>query len=364
MSVKLLSLKKLLLSIMISVPIASFSYADKVVIAHRGASGYLPEHSMEAKAMAYAMGVDYIEQDVVMTKDDKLVVLHDHFLDRVTNVADVYPARKREDGRYYAIDFTFAEIEMLDMSEAFTIKEGKPAADYPKRFPLGKSHFKVHTLEDEIELIQGLNTSTGNDIGLYVEIKAPWLHRHEGKDISAAVLNVLKQYGYTDKSSRVYLQSFDTNELKRIKNELLPKLAMNIKLVQLMAETSWSETMEYINGKAVAYDYDWMFKPGAMKTISEYADGVGPWEPMIVAPESTKDKLVFTALVKEAHQAGMQVHPYTFRLDEGRIPAYAENFEDLLDIFYNKANVDGVFTDFPDRAVNFLKENKLAESVE
>lgn len=357
MFTQLPGLKKLLLGVIISLPIVSYSYADKIVVAHRGASGYLPEHSMAAKSMAYAMGVDYIEQDVVMTKDDKLVVLHDHYLDRVTNVADVYPDRKREDGRYYAIDFTFAEIENLDMTEAFNVKDGKATADYPKRFPLWKSHFKVHSLENEIELIQGLNASTGNNIGLYVEVKAPWLHRHEGKDISTAVLKVLKQYGYTDKSSRVYLQSFDANELKRIKNELLPKFAMDIKLVQLMAETSWGETMEYIDGKPVAYDYDWMFKVDGMKKISVYADGVGPWKPMVVAPESTKDKLVFTALVKDAHQAGLQVHPYTFRLDEGRIPAYAENFEDLLDIFYNKAGVDGIFTDFPDRAVNFLKEN-------
>lgn len=358
MFTQLPSLKKLLLGVVISLPIASYTYADKIVVAHRGASGYLPEHSMAAKSMAYAMGVDYIEQDVVMTKDDKLVVLHDHYLDRVTNVADVYTDRKREDGRYYAIDFTFAEIETLEMTEAFNVKEGKKSADYPTRFPLGQSHFQVHTLENEIELIQGLNTSTGNDIGLYLEIKAPWFHRHEGKDISAAVLKVLKEYGYTDKSSRVYLQSFDTNELKRIKTDLMPKLAMDIKLVQLMAETSWGETKEYVDGKAVDYNYDWMFKPGAMKEVATYADGVGPWKPMVVAPESTKDKLVFTSLVKDAHDAGMQVHPYTFRLDEGRIPSYADDFEDLLDIFYNKANVDGVFTDFPDRAVKFLKANK------
>jgi glycerophosphoryl diester phosphodiesterase len=358
MFTQLPSLKKLLLGVVISLPIASYTYADKIVVAHRGASGYLPEHSMAAKSMAYAMGVDYIEQDVVMTKDDKLVVLHDHYLDRVTNVADVYPDRKREDGRYYAIDFTFAEIENLEMTEAFNVKEGKKSADYPARFPLGQSHFQVHTLENEIELIQGLNASTGNDIGLYLEIKAPWFHRHEGKDISTAVLKVLKKYDYTNKSSRVYLQSFDTNELKRIKTELMPKLAMDIKLVQLMAETSWGETKEYVDGKPVDYNYDWMFKPGAMKEIATYADGVGPWKPMVVAPESTKGHLVFTSLVKDAHQAGMQVHPYTFRLDEGRIPQYAENFEDLLDIFYNKAGVDGVFTDFPDRAVNFLKEAK------
>ncbi len=358
MFTKLPRLKKLCLGIIVALPIISSAYADKIVVAHRGASGYLPEHSMAAKSMAYAMGVDYIEQDVVMTKDNALVILHDHYLDGVTNVADVYPDRKREDGRYYAIDFTLAEIQTLSMTEAFKMKDGKATAVYPKRFPLWKSQFKVHTLENEIELIQGMNASTGNNVGIYVEVKAPWLHLHEGKDISAAVLKVFKTYGYTKKSDLAYFQSFDANELKRVKTQLLPELGLDVKLVQLMAETSWNETMEYQDGKAQPYNYDWMFKPDAMKKIAEYADGVGPWKPMVVAPESTKDKLVFTSLVKDAHQAGMEVHPYTFRLDEGRIPDYAENFEDLLDIFYNKANVDGVFTDFPDRAVNFLKQAK------
>jgi cytochrome c biogenesis factor len=84
--------------------------ADKIVIAHRGASGYLPEHTLPAKAMAYAQGADYLEQDLVMTKDDQLVVLHDHYLDRVTDVAERFPQRARKDGRFYAIDFTLAEI--------------------------------------------------------------------------------------------------------------------------------------------------------------------------------------------------------------------------------------------------------------
>ncbi|MFT6349659.1 MAG: glycerophosphoryl diester phosphodiesterase [Psychromonas sp.] len=355
---QLLNQKKMLLSLLMISSAASFAHAEKIVVAHRGASGYLPEHSMEAKSMAYAMDADYIEQDVVMTRDDFLVVLHDHYLDRVTNVADMYPDRKRKDGRYYAIDFTLAEIKGLKMTEAFNIKDGEQTAVYAQRFPIWKSDFKVHTLEDEIEMIQGLNISTGKNIGIYPEIKAPWFHRQEGKDISVAVLKVLKKYGYTRKTDLVYFQSFDPEELKRVKYELLPKLSMDIKLVQLMAETSWGETMTYVDGKPVAYDYDWMFKPGAMKKIAEYADGVGPWYPMVVAPESEKGKLIFTSLVKDAHQAGMQVHPYTFRIDEGQIPEYAQDFEGFLDIFYNKAGVDGVFSDFPDRVVNFLKTQK------
>lgn len=328
----------------------------KIVVAHRGASGYLPEHSMAAKSMAYAMGADYIEQDVVMTKDNELVVLHDHYLDRVTNVAKVYPDRKREDGRYYAIDFTLEEIKSLKMTEGFNIKDGKEVAGFPERFPIWKSDFKVHTFAEEIELIQGLNKSTGKNIGIYPEIKAPWFHRHEGKDISVEVLKVLKKYGYTKKSDLVYLQCFDPNEVMRLKEELLPKYGMDVKLVQLIAETSWNETMIYKDGKAVPYSYDWMFEDKGMEKISQYADGIGPWKPMLVKDESTRDNLIITNMVADAHRYGMEVHPYTFRLDEGRIPAYATDFEDMLDIFYNKVGVDGVFTDFTDRAVNFLNK--------
>jgi glycerophosphoryl diester phosphodiesterase len=166
--------------------------AAPLVIAHRGASGYLPEHTLEAKTLAYAMKPDYIEQDVVMTKDDQLVVLHDHYLDRVTDVAERFPNRARADGRYYAIDFTLAEIKTLRVTEGFDIDaQGNKVAGFPDRFPLWKGDFTVPTLAEEIELIQGLNKTLGYNIGIYPEIKAPWFHRHEGKDISQAVLKVL-----------------------------------------------------------------------------------------------------------------------------------------------------------------------------
>ncbi|MHA6609595.1 glycerophosphodiester phosphodiesterase [Photobacterium damselae] len=336
---------------------AQSDLSDKIVVAHRGASGYLPEHTLPAKALAYAMHPDYIEQDVVMTKDNQLVVLHDHYLDRVTNVAEVFPDRARKDGRYYAIDFTLPEIKQLTVTEGFNIENGKQVQGFPDRFPMWKSHFTVPTFQEEIEMIQGLNKTLGYDIGLYPEIKAPWFHRHEGKDISKAVLKVLKQYGYTNKDSKVYLQTFDFNELKRINDELMPELDMDLNLVQLMAYTDWNETMVYDkDGKAQPYSYDWMFKPDGMKKLSKYADGIGPWKPMVVSDKSTKDNIQLTGLVKAAHENGMVVHPYTFRADNGRIPAYTDDFNGMLEVFYKTANVDGVFTDFPDKAVDYLRQ--------
>ncbi|MGL6297049.1 MAG: glycerophosphodiester phosphodiesterase, partial [Plesiomonas sp.] len=189
----------------------------KIVVAHRGASGYLPEHTLPAKAMAYAMGADYLEQDVVMTKDNQLIVLHDHYLDRVTDVAKKFPDRARKDGRFYAIDFTLPEIRQLSFTEEFVLdKDGKMSQKFPNRFPMWASDFRIHTLAEEIEMIQGMNHSTGNNVGIYVETKAPWFHKTEGKDISVAVLETLKKYGYTQKGDKVFFQSFDAPDLQRV----------------------------------------------------------------------------------------------------------------------------------------------------
>ncbi|MCW7550611.1 glycerophosphodiester phosphodiesterase [Photorhabdus sp. APURE] len=330
--------------------------ADKIVIAHRGASGYLPEHTLPAKAMAYAEGADYLEQDLVMTKDDELIVLHDHYLDRVTDVASKFPGRARQDGRYYAIDFTLSEIKSLKFTEGFEIKNNQQIQSFANRFPMWKSDFRIHTFQEEIEFVQGLNKSTGKSIGIYPEIKAPWFHQQEGKDISTKVLAVLKEYGYTKKSDKVYLQCFDTNELKRIKNELEPKLGMDLKLVQLIAYTDWNETYEkQSDGQWTNYSYDWMFKPGAMKEVAQYADGIGPDYHMIVAEDSTPTNTKLTSLVKEAHTNNLEVHPYTIRIDQ--LPKYAASGDHLFDIMYNQAGVDGVFTDFPDLGVKFLQKH-------
>ena len=335
----------------------------KVVIAHRGASGYLPEHSLAAKAMAYAMGVDYIEQDVVMTKDNHLVVLHDHYLDRVTDVMSRFPERYRlvaGNKRWFAIDFTLAEIKQLKMSEGFTLDKNTKSltASYPNRFPLFKSSFSVSTLVEEIELIKGLNHSTGKNIGLYVEIKAPWFHRHEGKDISKAVLTELKKYGYKSKADKIFIQCFDPVETKRIHDQLMPELGVELKLVQLIAQTDWLETFTYQQGKATPYDYDWMFKADAMARIAKYADAIGPQKSMLISEDSTPDNLIITNMVTQAHDVGLKVHPYTFRNDPGRIPDYAMSFDDMLDIFLYQVGVDGIFSDYPDLAVDFVRRRK------
>lgn len=324
--------------------VASESMAQKIVIAHRGASGYLPEHTLEAKAMAYAMGADYIEQDVVMTADDQLIVLHDITLDRTTNVDEVFPNRARGDGRYYAIDFTLAEIRQLKATEGFRLLEnGEKQQGFADRFPMGTSSFSVPTLQEEIELIQGLNKSTGNNIGIYPEIKGPAFHLEEGKDISQAVVEMLKAYGYTTKQDKVFLQTFDYDELVRIKQDILPALGVDINLIMLIGDPD---------------EYPWMFEADGMEKLSAYANGIGPSHTLVVERSSSRGNLAITPLVQRAHAAGMEVHPYTYRVDPGQVPAYADSFEEMLEQHYFEADVDGLFTDFPDRAVQFLQSHR------
>lgn len=336
--------KPLLFSLVTALVMSSTqSVADKIVIAHRGASGYLPEHTLEAKAMAYGMGAHYIEQDVVMTKDDHLIVLHDITLDRTTDVDEQYPNRARDDGRYYAIDFTLEEIRGLKASEGFRLENGEKVQGYSNRFPMGSSFFRVATLEEEIQLIQGMNKSTGNDIGIYPEIKQPEFHRNEGKDISTAVVNLLKQYGYASKQDKVFVQTFSFAELEVIKNDILPAAGIDINLIQLIGSES---------------SYPWMFEDDGMNTLAEFADGIGPEKGLVISRSSSRGNLEISQLVDRAHAAGLQVHPYTYRMDPGQVPSYAEDFEDLLRLHYFEADVDGLFTDFPDRAVRFLQANQ------
>jgi glycerophosphoryl diester phosphodiesterase len=336
----MLRLRYTLTAVTLLSTLAANAMAQKIVIAHRGASGYLPEHTLEAKAMAYAMGADYIEQDVVMTKDDRLIVLHDITLDRTTDVDEKFPSRARGDGRYYAIDFTLAEIKTLNATESFGIQDGNKVQSYSGRFPIMTSAFQVPTLEEEIELIQGLNKSTGKNIGIYPEIKSPEFHRAEGKDLSSAVVAVLKDYGYINKQAKVFLQTFSFDELKIIHDEILPAAGINLNLVMLLGNTE---------------DYPWIFDTDGMQRLAQYADGLGPSHSMVVAADSSAGDIKVTDLVSKAHAAGMQVHPYTYRKDPGQIPPYAENFNQLLDIHFYQADVDGVFTDFTDLAVEFLR---------
>lgn len=311
----------------------------KVVIAHRGASGYLPEHTFASKVMAYAMGADYLEQDVVLTKDDQAIIMHDIYLDAVTDVVEHFPNRVRKDGLHYAIDFTLKEIRSLKIHERIDFRSKK--AFYPNRFSPDRAIFRIHTLAEEIELIQGLNQRMGSEVGLYVEIKAPQWHQKEGKDITKIVLDILNQYGYQNHKDRIVIQCFDVTTLKRLKFDFKTQ----IPLVQMVGENSWWPDSPV--------DYEYLRTPKGLEEIKTYAVGIGPWIYHIYLGKDKHQNPLFTSLVRDAHSKGLIVHPYVLNKDQ--LPKGIKDFNELLNVFYFQLGVDGVFTDFPDYVVQFLK---------
>ena len=284
------------------------SSPDKIVIAHRGASGYLPEHTLPAYALAHGMGADYIEPDLVLTKDRYLICLHDIHLQATTNVEQVFPDRARDDGRWYAADFSLAEIRRLDAEERLR-----------DRFPRGSSRFAVPSFTEMIELVQGLNELTGRTVGIYPELKAPAWHRAEGLPMEEALLEVVERYGYRESGAPIFVQSFEEVSLRRLR-----ELGSELPQVFLMAEVE--QYRQFLSAEGIG-------------GVAEFADGIGPAKTMLERqPE----------LLGWARDAGLTVHPYTFRADQ--VPDRHGSHEAELERYLFDLDVDGVFTDYPDRA--------------
>lgn len=316
---------------------AGTAMAEPLVIAHRGASGYLPEHTLAAKALAVGMGADYIEQDVVLTKDGVPIVLHDITLDATTDVAEVFAGRARVDGLHYAIDFTLEEIRRLQVLE----RAGRTGGlAFPGRFPRVKMGLTVPTLEEEIIFLKGLSQTSGREFGLYPELKSPAFHRDEGQDLAKAVIAVLEAHDLAGADAKVYLQSFDFNEIRRVRQEL----GYKGKLVQLLGENSWN--------MAPGTDYDWLKTPEGLAAIAEVADGLGPSLTQVLTDENKDGVAEVTPLVRDAKAVGLAVHPYTLRAD--RLPPFAPDFGELVRLTVTEAGADGFFTDQPDLGLKAL----------
>ena len=288
--------------------------------------------------MAHAMGANFLEQDIVLSSDDVPVVLHDTQIDTVTDVAKQFPDRKRADGRYYALDFTLAELKQLRVTERFHVKTGKPY--YPKRFPSGTGHFEIVTLEEELEFIAGLNHSTGRTVGIYPEIKQPNWHRKQGHDISSIVLPILERFGYRSKDDPCWLQCFELTEVKRIRAEL----GWQGRLVMLLSGGG--------KGKD-GTDFPHLRTAAGLAELAPIVDAIGPSIDSIVTGKSPKDRQI-SDLVKHAHAANLAVHPYTLRVDG--LPKTVSSADDLMNLLFLDAGVDGLFTDFPDVMVTWLAE--------
>ena len=320
--------------------ICQSAYAKKLVIAHRGASGYLPEHTYSGAVMAFASGADFLELDVVMTKDGHLIVMHDLTLNATTNVEEVFPEKNNKKGKSQVIDFTLNEIKLLKVHERSS-RTGKNAA-FPQRFPIDYQLFEIPTLDNMINLVKGLSKSSGRIMGLYIEIKAPEFHKKHNKDPASTLLKMLKHHGFKEATDPVFIQSFDSKTLKKLRYQHKTRL----RLIQLIGENHWrlSDT-----------DFTYLKTEKGLNEVSKYADGVGPWMDQLVTGVDFSGNIQITNLVKNARRKDLLIHSYTFRAD--RLPDYVSNFDELLDIFLNEVGVDGIFTDFPDLVVSYLESN-------
>ena len=305
-----------------------------IVIAHRGASGYVPEHTLIAKGIAHAQGAHYLEQDLVATRDGNLVVLHDIHIDTVTDVARKFPERKREDGRFYPIDFLVDELKALRVFERFDHRTGKAVFD--NRYPTGEGDFRIPTFEEEIRFITHLNQTTGRTAGIYPEIKQPAWHREQGSDPTVAVLKTLRQFDLDAKESLCFLQCFDEFEVRRIRSDL----GYSGPLVQLIADD---------HDERSGTDYQRLKSREGLSELSEYVDAIGPSLDSL----GTWDEGTFrpTRLVDDAHAFGIDVHPWTVRADQ--LPSGCPSLGHLVEALV-ALEVDGVFADHPDQVLKLL----------
>ena len=306
-----------------------------IVIAHRGASGYLPEHTLAAVTAAHLMGADFIEQDIVLSKDNVAVVLHDIHLESTTDVGDKYPHRKRADGHFYAIDFTLAELKSLDVTER---RAASGNAVFSERFPVATTGLKIPTLEEEIVFIRGLNETLEHTAGWYIELKKPAFHTNEGYDIAKVTLDILNRHDLNRSGAPVFLQCFDLNTLRYLREEL----GTSLPLIMLLGDNAWAE--------ASTMDYDWLRTEAGLAAIKEVANGIGPWITHLVDSAQPYANLVARAQVK-----GLLVHPYTLRQDA--LPEAFSTLNALHEYLFVELGVDGAFSDFPDKTHHFIKTN-------
>lgn len=310
-----------------------------LVIAHRGASGYRPEHTLASYELAIQMSADFIEPDLVSTKDHVLIARHENEISGTTDVAD-HPefasrrATKKIDGHeitgWFTEDLTLAEIKTLRAKERL-----------PFRNQIYNGRFEVASFTEVIDLAKRRSAETGRTIGIYPETKHPTYFREIGLPLEEPLLEALQKAGYRGRTAPVYIQSFEVGNLKRLRE------VTDLPLIQLMEAEGrpWDFTVT-----DDPRTYQDMGTPAGLKEISTYADGIGPDKRMIVPEGPDHHLLPHTSLVADAHAAKLLVHPWTFRSDGKFLaPEYEGQPEREYDQFFS-LGVDGLFSDFPDTA--------------
>ncbi len=359
-----------------------------LVIGHRGASGYLPEHTLEAYALAIELGADYIEPDLVATKDGHLIARHEPNITSTTNVKDLpqFADRKRkmvvdgvEEEGWFASDFTLAEIKQ--------IRTIQPAGERDQSF---NGRFKIPTLDEVIELAKRKGAEEGRTIGVYPETKHPTYHQQLGLALEDRLLHVLHRQGWNHRSAPVFIQSFEQANLKYLRHRT------SVRLVQLIDADDVAADGKITYAAPFDRPYDWavsgragtfgdLVTPAGLAEVRTYADGIGPWKPYLISStcitivlgkcadvngnglvnETDRKLLLPSNVVANAHALGLLVHPFTFRNEQRRLASdYKGNpINEYLKLY--ELGVDGLFTDFTDtavaaRAMYFIKKDPAA----
>lgn len=348
--------------------------ARPLVIGHRGAAGYLPDHTLEGYALAIELGADYIEPDLVATKDGVLIARHEPNLIATTNVKDLpqFAGRRRtmmvdgvaEDG-FFASDFTLAEIR--------TLRAIQPLAERDADF---NGEFRIPTFDEVLDLARRKGAEEGRVIGVYPETKHPTYHQALGLPLEDRLLQALQRAGWNHRSAPVFIQSFETANLRYLRGRT------SVRLVQLVDADGVAPDGSITYAAPFDRPYDWavagragtfgdLLTPAGLAEVRTYADGVGPWKPYLISSacisvvagacaDANGDGLVNEAdrrllppstVLADAHAAGLLVHPFTFRNEQRRLAGDFKGnpIDEYLTFF--ALGVDGLFTDFTDTAV-------------
>lgn len=323
------------------------AWAKPIVIAHRGASGYLPEHTLEAYELAVRQGADFVEPDLVPTKDGHLVARHENDISETTNVSSrpEFASRKTTktvDGKavtgWFSEDFTLAELKTL---RARGRNRASRAFD---------GRYQIVTFEEVLRAVRAWEKQYKRTIGVYPETKHPSYFRRIGHPIEESMLAILGRYGYKGADAPVFIQSFEVGNLKRLKT------LTDIPLVQLVDDSGAPQDWVEAGSKQTYAD---MVRPSGLTEVASYASAVSPYKYMLIRRNSDGSLGSNTGLIEAAHAAGLKVHSWTFRsenqflppsLRQGSDPEGNGNLSEEVRAYF-EAGLDGVFSNMPDQAV-------------
>jgi len=323
-----------------SVSVASNTIAADpapLVIAHRGASGHRPEHTLEAYTLAVHMGADYIEPDLVSTRDGALVARHENEIGGTTDVAQRFPDRqvtRTIDGDsvtgWFTEDFTLAELRTLRARERLSFRD----QSY-------NGQFAIPTFDEVLALADSLGRAKGRVVGVYPETKHPSYFRSIGLGLEEPLLASLTRAGWNRADAPVFIQSFEVGNLRALKS------LTSVRLIQLIATGSPTDRAK----NADLPSYAEMLTPDGLRDVAKYAYGIGPEKRLVLPMESGE-----TTLVRDAHAAGLKVHIWTLRREPQFIGArFAGDVEAEARAFV-AAGVDGVFADHPDLVARAIRK--------